>query len=172
MKLCAMRYAGYTWHHNPKRLEISNGKKVVELRIPYSDDVVKNFGEKPITISGVGELYGEDCLLQYEKLRKIYEKGVCGVLCLPSFSPIYACFKSLTLVATTMKDVLTYSFVFTQVNNEDAQSFSKKEVCVKKGQTLWDISAESGVDMNTLLELNREIMFTNELDEGLVVKLC
>ncbi len=172
MKLCAMRYAGYTWHHNPRKLEISSGKKVVELNVPYSDDVIKNFGEKPLTVTGTGELYGEDCLLQYEKLRKIYEKGGCGVLCLPSLSPIYACFKSLTLVATTKKDVLTYSFVFTQVNSKDEENFSTKEVRVKKGQTLWDISAETSVDMNTLLELNRDIMFTNELSEGQVVKLC
>lgn len=172
MKLCAMRYGGYTWHHNPKKLEISSGKKVVELRIPYSEDVVRNFGEKPLTVSGVGELYGEDCLLQYEKLRKIYEKGGCAVLCLPELSPIYACFKSLTLVATTRKDVLTYSFVFTQANIKESESFKKREVAVQKGQTLWDISAQTGVDMNTLLELNREIMFTNELSEGMVIKLC
>lgn len=172
MKLCAMRFCGHTWHHNPKSLEISSGKKVVELEIPYADDVVKSFGEKPIKIKGVGELYGDDCLSQYEKLRKIYEKGENGILCLPKLPPMYACFETLTLLATKRKDVLTYSFTFSKICNEEKQEYTEEFVTVKSGQTLFDIANMCDTDVHKLVALNPQIMFINDLSVGERVRVC
>ena len=172
MKLCAMRFCGHTWHHNPKSLEISSGKKVVQLQLPYADDVVKSFGEKPVKIKGVAELYGEDCLLQYEKLKKIYEKGECSVLCLPKLPPLYACFESLTLVATSKKDVLTYSFAFTEYNKERKIEYVDEYVTAKEGQTLFHIANECDVNVEKLVELNPQIMFINDLKAGERVRVC
>lgn len=172
MKLCAMRFNGYSWHHNPKSLEISSEKKTRQLQLPYSEDAIQCFGEKPVTIKGVGELYGEDCLLQYEKLKEIYKKGECGVLCLPKLTPIYACFESLKLLATAKKDVLTYSFVFTQQKNEKKTYCSDNFVTAKRGQTLFDIANENDVDVEKLVELNPQIMFINDLSDDEVVRIC
>lgn len=172
MKLCAMRFLGYTWHHNPKSLEISSGKKVIDISIPYSDDVVKYFGEKPLKITGVGELYGDDCLVQYQNLKKIYDKGECGILCLPCMHPIYACFEKLQLNATPKKDVLTYSFSFSQVEKNPENGYRPSKVVAKMSQTLWDISSEYDVDIEKLVELNPDIMFLNELSTGQEVCIC
>lgn len=172
MKLCPMRFAGYTWHHNPKSLKVSNGKKVVVLSAPYGTDVLQNFGEKPLTISGVGELYGEDCLEQYEKLRHVYEMGKSDVLCLPRLAPMYACFDSLTLDAQPSANVLTYSFSFTQVKKKSNVCNCEQSVEAKDGESLWDISYFYCVDIDTLIALNPQIMFLNDLRQGEVVHLC
>lgn len=172
MKLCAMRFSGHTWHHNPKSLEISSGKKVVKIELPFADDVVTSFGEKPIKIKGVAELYGEDCLAQYEKLKRIYEKGECSVLCLPKLPPIYACFESLTLLATSKKDVLTYSFTFTEYSNGKKSEYKDEFVTVKRGQTLFHIANECDVKVEKLVELNPQIMFINDLKAGERVRVC
>lgn len=172
MKLCPMRFLGYTWHHNPKSLQISSGKKVVTLSVPYSADVLQNFGEKPLTVSGVGELYGEDCLEQYEQLKKLYEKGDCGVLCLPRLTPLYACFDKLTLEAHNTPSVLTYSFSFTEISKKTTDCNTQQFVEVLQGQTLWDISYLYGVNIDTLVVLNPEIMFINDLTKGEMIRLC
>lgn len=172
MKLCAMRFCGHTWHHNPKSLEISSGKKVVELQLPFADDVITNFGEKPVVIKGVAELYGEDCLFQYEQLKRIYEKGECSVLCLPKLPPFYACFESLTLLATSKKDVLTYSFKFRQVHTQKSRGDEHEFVTVQNGETLFHISNEYDVKVEKLAELNPQIMFVNELKAGERVRVC
>ncbi len=172
MKLCPMRFAGYTWHHNPKSLKVTNGKKVVVLSVPYGTDVLLDFGEKPLTISGVGELYGEDCLEQYEKLRQVYEMGKCDVLCLPHLEPMYACFDSLALQAQPSANVLTYSFSFTQVKKRQSVCNCVETVKAKQGESLWDISHLYGVPVNTLVAINPQIMFINDLTQGEVVRLC
>ena len=172
MKLCAMRFCGHTWHHNPKSLEISNGKKVVKLQIPYADDITQSFGEMPSLIKGVGELYGKDCLYQYEQLRKIYEKGEYGILCLPKLPPMYACFESLSIVATSKKDVLTYSFTFSKLRKEKSQDFKEDFVTAKSGQTLFDIANLCDKNVDELVSLNPQIMFINDLKEGERVRLC
>lgn len=171
MKLCPMRFMGYTWLHNPKSIELVSAKKIVKLEHPYDNDVLQNFGEKNVTIKGVGELFGSDCLKQYENLHDVYVKGEKGVLCLPDLMPIYACFEKLEVVANNLPDVLTYSFVFcgTQLNNDFG--VLKKEVVLNEGQTLWDISYEYGVSIEKLCDLN-DFMFVNDSYEGKTVKLC
>lgn len=172
MKLSPMRFMGYTWHHNPKSLQIKCGKTVVTLSIPYGTDVLQNFGEKLLTVSGTGELYGEDCLEQYETLRKLYEKGGEGVLCLPSLAPMYACFDELSILLNNTPNVLTYSFSFTQIKKSNTLNNQSEKVSVSSGQTLWDISYENGVDIATLVALNPDIMFINDLSECEAVRIC
>lgn len=171
MKLCPMRFDGYTWHHNPKALEISNGKKVIRLIVPYSDDVLQNFGQKPLSIKGRGELYGEDCIEQYERLKQIYEKGDCAILCLPSLKPFYACFKSLEMTAKPSPSVLEYSFEFSVVKQKPVRECYENQVVVTQHCTLWDISYKYSIDVERLVTLNPQIMFTDDLYQE-KVRLC
>jgi len=172
MKLVPMRFMGYTWHHNPKKLTIKSNKKVIELKLPYHDDVLQNFGESQLRINGSGELYGEDCMEQYERLFKLYRSGKEGILCLPRLSPLYACFESLEIVADDTPDVLTYSFSFISTKPLLTNCRINKEADVAQGDTLWDISYRYGVPMDILCVLNPQIMFVNDLCGIEKVRLC
>ncbi|MBE6824878.1 MAG: hypothetical protein E7513_05975 [Ruminococcaceae bacterium] len=172
MKLVPMRFMGYMWHHNPKTLEIKSGKRVVSLSVPYSFDVFQNFGENPVKVTGTGELYSNDCLEQFERLNEIYQKGECGVLCLPGLSPMYACFDTLTLIARPTPDVLTYSFSFTQVKSRPKFSGFTHLVDASGYNSLWEISRKHSVDIATLVMLNPHIMFINDLSKTERVRVC
>ncbi len=172
MKLCAMRYKGYTWHHNPKSLEISSEKKVLSVEIPYCADVVKNFGEKELIISGVGELYGEDCFEQYSKLRKLYEESDTEVLCLPNIPPMYAYFKKLNIEADDKENVLTYSFTFVRENKKSERKHYTNTYTVKGEKSLWEISAKTDTDIDELIKLNPQLMFVDELKDNDEVCIC
>ncbi len=172
MKLSAMRFNGYTWHHNPKTLEIASEKKVVKIQLPYADDAFINFGEKPIRISGVGELYGDDCIEQYKKLKSVYKRGEGAILCLPKFPAFYACFDKLSLTAKPSASVLEYGFSFSILKERPECDVKIKEVVCEENTSLWDISYTYGVDIETLVKLNGHIMFINDLKKGVCVKLC
>lgn len=172
MRPCPMRFAGYTWHHNPKELKVKCGKTVVKVGVPYFREIVRSFSKKLITVSGTGELYGEDCLEQYKRIKELYEKGEKGILCLPQLMPIYACFDSLVMHASTTPSVITYSFSFTQVDEKEKVNSCDNTFTTLKGQTLWDISYISGVSVEKLRELNPHIMFINDLKESEVIRLC
>lgn len=172
MKLCAMRYAGFTWHHNPKSLELSSEKRVLSVEIPYCTDVVKNFGEKELVISGVGELYGEDCFEQYNRLKKLYEESDASVLCLPNIPAMYAYFKKLKIEAYDKENVLTYSFTFVRENKKSEQKHYTNTYTVKDEKSLWEISAKTDTDINKLIKLNPQLMFIDELKENDGVCIC
>ncbi len=172
MKLIPMRFLSHTWHHNPKSLKISSGKKVIDLSVPYSSDVLQSFGETLVKISGVGELYGKDALAQFEQLSEIYRKGEQGVLCLPGLAPMYACFDSLVMELSPIPDVVRYAFSFTQVSKKKESFVKNTHTYAFEGDNLWDYSYIYNVDINTLVKLNPHIMFINNLKDKERVNLC
>ncbi len=172
MKLVPMRFMGYMWHHNPKSLNIESDKKVVRLSVPYSFDIVQNFGESPVKITGTGELYSKDCLSQFERLNELFKKGECGVLCLPGVSPMYACFDTLTLIAQPTPDVLTYSFSFTQVKRRPKCDGVTRYADAGAYRSLWEVARDYNADIKTLIKLNPHIMFINDLSDAERVRVC
>lgn len=172
MRPVPMRFMGYTWHHNPKELSVICDKTVVKFSVPYFREMLQSFSNKLITVKGVGELYGEDCLEQYKKLNSIFEKGGTGILCLPSLSPMYACFESLKMLADDKPGVITYEFTFTQTKDREPLTKVKKTVVADGTKTLWDIAYENSVDIESLVELNPHIMFIGDIKAGEVVKIC
>ena len=76
MKLVPMRFCLYTWHHNPKSIKIISDKDVVNLCSPYQKHFSKDFGENLRIVSGVGELYGENCLEEYAKAVDLYDADI------------------------------------------------------------------------------------------------
>ena len=172
MRPVPMRFMGYTWHHNPKELSIECGKTVVKFSVPYFREMLQSFSDKLITVKGVGELYGEDCLEQYKKLQKIFEKGGTGILCLPSLPAMYACFESLKMLANDKPSVITYEFKFTQSKLKNSLTKVSKTVVADGEKPLWDIACENNTDVETLTKLNPHIMFLNDVKEGVEVKIC
>ena len=172
MRPVPMRFMGYTWHHNPKELSIECGKTVVKFGVPYFREMLLSFSDKLITVKGVGELYGEDCLEQYKRLQRLFEKGGTGILCLPSLPAMYACFESLRMLANDKPSVITYEFKFTQSKCLDVLTKVSKTVVADGEKTLWDIAYENNTDVHTLVEFNPHIMFINDVKEGVEVHIC
>lgn len=172
MRPVPMRFMGHTWHHNPKELSIECGKTVVKFSVPYFREMLQSFSDKLVTVKGVGELYGDDCLEQYKQLQRIFEKGGTGILCLPSLPAMYACFESLKMLANEKPSVVTYEFKFTQSKCRNTLTQVSKSVVADGVKTMWDIAYENNTDVGTLMQLNPHIMFPNDVKEGVEVLVC
>ena len=116
MKLVPMRFAGVQWRHNPREISFECDKKLNEFKAPYNSSFVQNTGRNNIRIKGTGELYGDDCMEQFEKLFELFRENKKGVLSIPRLTPVYAYFESLKIFGEPRPDILTYSFAFRELS--------------------------------------------------------
>ncbi|MBQ1436809.1 MAG: LysM peptidoglycan-binding domain-containing protein, partial [Ruminococcus sp.] len=146
-------------------------KNVSELRAPCGDPGVWELGRKSTIIKGTGELYGEDCLEQFEALLELFRQEGEGVLTLPGgMKPFYAVFERLKIEGKPKDDILTYSFAFRE---SPKRKSGGKTVCITSGgENLWDISYRFGIVIDRLVELNPHIRRPDIVEDGSVIRLC
>ena len=94
MKLAPMRFKGVEWHHNPREITFSCEKEINELHAPYGRSYVQNTGRRNMLIKGEGELFGDDCMEQFERLYALFQEGGSGVLAIPKLGAVYAVFEA------------------------------------------------------------------------------
>ncbi len=171
MKLLPMRFMGFEWHHNPREITFECKKTVNENLVPMSNSEIQETGRKNMLIKGVGELYGSDCLEQFDALLTLFKKGGTGVLSVENLEPVFAVFESVKLLGTPKEDVLTYSFVFREVMAEKEKAAPRRHK-VENGENLWDISYKYGVVIDELVRLNPQIKRPDIVTEGEEIRLC
>lgn len=171
MKLVPMRFKGVSWHHNPREINFACEKQLNELKSPYGRSVLQNTGRKCMVISGEGELYGEDCMQQFDRLLQLFKSGGSGVLAIPRLSPVYAVFESVKINGVPKPDVLCYSFVFREIPQKD-EGEKPMTYLADSGETLWDVSYRFDVVIDELVRLNPQVKRPDLSLEGKVVRLC
>lgn len=172
MKLVPMRFCSYTWHHNPKSIKVICNKDVVNLCSPYQKHFSNDFGENLKTVSGVGELYGENCLEEYRSLEKVYKLKKQGILSIPKTICMYARFEKLSLIGEAKENVLTYEFVFKETANENTEDDTSIIHTVSQGETLWDIANMYEKKIESLVSLNPQIRYIDDLTDIEKVRVC
>lgn len=171
MKLVPMRFKGVEWRHNPKEIVFECDKNIKELSSPNGTSYIQNMGRKNMTICGTGELYGSDCLEQFDRLLSLFKQGGQGVLAIPKITPVFAVFESLKIKGMPKPDLLEYCFVFREVM-EKKQSDNLSLYTAKEGECLWDISYKFGISVDKLVRLNPSVKRPDISLEGSVIKLC
>lgn len=170
MKLVPMRFKGFSWHHNPREITFECGRKVNEHKSPFGKAYIQDTGRKNMIVKGVGELYGTDCMEQFDRLLQLFKSGGQGVLAIPKLTPIYAIFESIKILGEPKPDVLTYSFVFREVM--ERKTDVKPLSYVAENETLWDISHKFDISIDELVALNIHIKRPDIVLDGSVIKLC
>lgn len=170
MTLTPMRFCRHTWHHNPLTMTVSSRRRTVELAPPTMPSSLMLMGERLTAVSGRGELYGDDCLRQYEELCALYKKGESGVLAIPGIPAMTASFTSVSLIAQPREKVVEYSFSFLRCEMPTAAI--AEDQFLADGQTLWDVAYLSGVAIDTLVSLNPSIRYPDEPLYEERVRLC
>lgn len=171
MKLVPMRFNGFSWHHNPHEITFECDRKVNEHNSPFGKAYIQDTGRKNIIVKGVGELYGTDCMEQFDRLLQLFKRGGQGVLAIPKLTPIYALFESVKILGEPKPDVLTYSFVFREVM-ERKTDLKPMSYIAQKDETLWDISHKFDIPIDELVALNIHIKRPDIVLDGSVIKLC
>lgn len=173
MKNVPMRFAGYTFRHNPSKLRIEDTAQIMRILSPDKAPDSRRLNRGLRTVSGEGEMYGADCLGQYSGLLALYEQGERGLLSLPHIPPMTAYLKELHLAAEPQEDVLRFSFTFIETlgaqQEPDAEPFY---TVTAQGESLWDIAYMNGRTIDELVRLNPQIRYIAELNAGEKVRLC
>ena len=167
-----MRFDGMSLHHNPHKLHIENEHRIRSLCTPSADADSLYLNRQPCVISGEGELYGADCLAQYQALFRRYQSKKRSKLALPHLSPLYAYLRELRLIAEPEEDVLTYRFVFVEAQSPRLHVPSAEYYISEEGETLWNIGYQNGVAIDVLVRLNPQIPHIDALKAGERVRLC
>lgn len=167
-----MRYKGFEWSHNPKKLRIRNGKKTVDIIYPFSYVNAREAFRQGCVISGEGELYGEDCIKQFNRLNRLFAQRGEGVLCVSGMPSVKAYFTRLELLCEPAENVISYAFEFEESSTEEKKNTGVSYHIVKDGETLWDIAYLYGVTVEELLLLNLQIRRPDSIREGERISIC
>lgn len=168
MNLEKMSYKNYVWSHNPKEIVIEEEKNIKEFLLPFSTNVLQNFGRKKRVVKGVGEFFGDACLEDFNELRGIYVNDDTGYLKLPNTEPFLAAFKLLKMSGVGSQNVITYTFEFWEKieQNLNKANFKNKYYTAIDGETLWNIAYKCDMTVNELARLNPQIKRPDSLKGG------
>lgn len=171
--ICAnMRYKGFSWHHNPKRLNIKNSRKTVTLSYPYSYEQTQEIFRENCIITGEGELYGGDCIRQFNVLNRLFSQKGGGVLSIGGLPSVEAYFTKLELLCEPKENIISYSFEFTQCSSKEKTNTSVNYHIAESGETLWDIAYIYGTAVEALWEKNPVYKRPDSVQEGDRVIIC
>ncbi len=171
MKFAPMRFCGLSLHHNPHTLKIESRGNLRELVSPCCTPDSESLGRRLRVITGEGELYGEDCREQYRGLEELLMEQKRGKLLLPHRQPMYAYLRELSLTAEPMENILRYRFVFLEAQNPMSDG-NVDYYIADEGDSLWDIGYRFGIAVATLVALNPQIPYIDNLKEKERVRLC
>lgn len=172
MRQCQMRYAGFVWRHNPYSLSFQNEKNTVLLTPPFFSSDVRIFSDKPCVIKGEGELCGEDCIEQYNRLNALFSQRGEGLLSIEGVGSFYVAFVGLSMLAQPGDNILSYSFEFRRKRYDRIPVTEEAYTQAKADETLWDIAFRCNKEVEQIIALNPQIRFFDELDEGEKVRVC
>jgi len=112
MNTALMRFQDYTWKHNPKTIQVACRREIKEWKLPGQGNLLQDLGPGKRIVTGEGELFGEDCLLQFRTLAALCEQGGTGLLILPDSTGFEASLVSLTMAGQAGPDIVGYRFEF------------------------------------------------------------
>ena len=167
-----MSYKNFIFPVNPYVIHISHAKKSVEHKIPLARNIVCDLGENARIITGEGEFFGTNCMNDFDRLESIFHSKGGGMLYIPSQKPVYAVFDKLELIAQDTENAIKYTFRFIESFDKSKNDIS--ETCISDGmKCLWDHSYEHGIDIETLVKANPDILRPDiPIPHGKAVKLC
>ena len=160
-----MRFKGYTWQVNPTSLQVACARSVKETPLPFAGGLTVDLGLKKRRVSGEGYFVGADCMDQWRRLEEVFAQGGPGSLQLPGQEPFWAVMDSLKLLGEPGKDLVKYSFGFTE--HQAGEPYRGQEVRrAAAGESLWDYAWRHGWDMEALRRANPHIRDIADLKEG------
>jgi len=160
-------------------------KKMALAKIPYGAALAENLGASVKVFRGEGEFAGEGAYAEFLKLAELFEEDTPGILIHPLFTLPSAYFVSLTLLQKPLPNFVAYSFEFWDSSALSAagggalSSRGENPVTVvqraettpvyrtvRQGETLWSISALTGVSPEEIVALNPQIKNPNLIPAG------
>lgn len=174
-----MRYKDYVWPHNPRVYTINYERSMAVGKIPFGRYRLQDLGPTRRVMRGEGEFVGPTAYEEFKKLASVFYREGPGVLVHPVWQSASAYFAELTLRQEPRADYVRYTFAFWEDftaeetglrpveearDGEAAAKAAEREAeyhTVARGETLWGIAAEYGLELTALIALNPQIKNPN-----------
>lgn len=165
MNLMGMRFKDFTWRDNPTALTVTDSRNLKETVLPYRGTRTEDLGPEKRRVTGEGYFAGEDCWERWSALRKVYAQGGPGSLQLPGQEPFLAVMDGLKLIGAAGKDLVKYSFSFTEYRSGAAYDGTGLHLA-RAGESLWDYAWRFGRSVEELVAANPDIRDIGALKPG------
>ena len=172
MNVSKIRFKGYEWEHNPEKLKVADEDNLSEQKMPRGSSIAVKRSAKCRLVTGEGIITGYDCFDKFNEILKLQRSGESGILTLPGAKPFYAYFRKLELLCEPVPNTICYRFEFLE---DSERNFIIEETLYHttvSGESLWDISHNYGVKIETLVKLNPDIKRVDEIYTGRKVRIC
>lgn len=167
-----MRFAGIKLSHNPKELTVKRSRTVSRHKLLSGRTETGAALYEGDTVSGSGELFGENCASDLRTLERIREKNTPAPLVVPYLGAIMAVLTELSVSACQRENYAAVSFSFMAVQAKSCPEIKTKQYCTVHDEcSLWDIAYENDADINELVKLNPHIRDIMQLEIGERVRL-
>lgn len=165
MNLMTMRFKGFTWRVNPTQLNLDCQRNVKEALLPFAESKTIDLGPKKRRVTGQGYFTGADCMAQWRELEAVFSQGGPGSLQLPGQEPFWAVMDALKLLGEPGKDLVKYSFGFTEYRAGETWKGQGVHRAAA-GESLWDYAWRYDWDIEALRQANLHIRDIAYLQEG------
>ena len=187
MELSPMRYKDFTWPHNPRTYTIEFRRVMGNHKVPFGRYHLQDLGMSHRVLKGEGEFVGPEAYDQLKALGSLFYDGTPGMLVHPVWQMSNAYFVEFSLLQEPRPDYVSYAFTFwesydgyeakTRRAAAEAQEATGGGTAgqvwhkVVRGDTLWKISRDYGVELTTVIALNPQIKNPNLIYVGQEVRV-
>lgn len=185
MRLTPMRFKDFTWPHNPEVYTVERRRRIAVHQAPFGRCVMQELGSSYLVLKGEGVFAGEDAYEQFKALEEAFREEGPGILVHPVWQAERAYFAALEAVEEPLPDFVRYRFEFwedwngyesglreiTAENGGGQAAQGQRTHTVRKGDTLWGIAKQYGVELTELIRANPQIKNPNLIYPGEAVRL-
>lgn len=195
MELAPMRYKDYTWPHNPRVYTIEYQRKMGVQKVPFGLYHLQDLGVTRRVMRGEGEFTGPGAYGEFKKLAAVFYGEGPGMLIHPVWQASNAYFVELRLEQEPRKDYVKYSFAFWEsydgyrtrarvteappagggsgngAGNGGNTAAGEVWHTVARGESLWKIARDYGVELTALIARNPQIKNPNLIHVGEKVRV-
>jgi len=165
-------------------------RRIAIHQAPFGGCVMQELGNSYRVLKGEGVFAGEDAYTRFRELAEVFQEEGPGLLVHPVWQTERAYFASLEAAEEPRPDFVRYRFEFwedwggydsglktvTAENGGDGAQAggtaqNKKIHTVRKGDTLWGIAKQYGVELTALIRANPQIKNPNLIYPGEAVNV-
>ena len=165
MRLAPMRFKEFTWPHNPEVYTVEYRRRIAVHPAPFGPCVMQELGSSYRVLKGEGVFVGEGAYQRFQELAGVFQQEGPGLLVHPVWKAERAYFAALEAMEPGNGGGPGGA------SPAGRDSGNQRVHTVRKGDTLWAVAKQYGVELAALVRANPQIKNPNLIYPGEAVKV-